>query len=137
MGYPPSGEEGAELGALQIGILVELTEVPEEAVEAGFNPFVDNPDAYGWQWFIFLNVMTILLQFSYGPYLQQYAAMDKPKTVSRSYLLGAIFGFGRGLVIFGLGVATVAALGKMPPADMAGAAMSATEWATPVPTFKV
>jgi SSS family solute:Na+ symporter len=94
---------------------------------AGFNPFADNADAYGWQWFIFLNVMTILLQFSYGPYLQQYAAMDKPKTVSRSYLLGAIFGFGRGLIIFGLGVAAVAALGKSAPSQFAH--LSATEWA--------
>ena len=94
---------------------------------AGFNPFADNPDAYGWQWFIFLNVMTILLQFSYGPYLQQYAAMDKPKTVSRSYLLSAIFGFGRGLVIFGLGVAAVAALGKGAPPGLGH--LSATEWA--------
>ena len=93
---------------------------------AGLNPFAGNADAYGWQWFIFLNVMTILLQFSYGPYLQQYAAMDKPKTVSRSYLLGAVFGFGRGLVIFGLGVAAVSALGKAPPAAVGP--LSATEW---------
>jgi solute:Na+ symporter, SSS family len=96
---------------------------------AGFNPFADNPDAYGWQWFIFLNVMTILLQFSYGPYLQQYAAMDKPKTVSRSYLLGAIFGFGRGLIVFGLGVAACAALGKVAPPALAHLNLSPTEWA--------
>ena len=83
--------------------------------QAGVNPFADNPDAYGIQWFLFLNVMTILLQFSYGPYLQQYASMDRPKTVSRSYLLGGIFGFGRSLIVFGLGVATVAAIGKSQP----------------------
>jgi SSS family solute:Na+ symporter len=97
--------------------------------EASVNPFVNNADAYGWQWFIFLNVMTILLQFSYGPYLQQYAAMDKPKTVSRSYLLGAIFGFGRGLIVFGLGVAAVAALGKVAPAELSHLNLSPTEWA--------
>lgn len=96
---------------------------------AGFNPFADNPDAYGWQWFIFLNLMTILLQFSYGPYLQQYAAMDKPKTVSRSYLLSAIFGFGRGLVVFGLGAAAVAALGRGVPVELSAAGFTATEWA--------
>lgn len=111
------------------GLQTVWTGLENNLKEAGVNPFADNPEAYGWQWFIFLNVMTILLQFSYGPYLQQYAAMDKPKTVSRSYLLGAIFGFGRGLVIFGLGVATLAALGKVPPAEGLGATMNATEWA--------
>jgi len=92
---------------------------------AGVNPFSDNPDAYGLQWFLFLNVMTILLQFSYGPYLQQYAAMDKPKTVSRSYLLSAIFGFGRGLIVFGLGVAAVSVIGKSQPAHLS---LSSAEW---------
>jgi SSS family solute:Na+ symporter len=104
---------------------------------AGVNPFADNPDAYGFQWFIFLNLMTILLQFSYGPYLQQYAAMDKPKTVSRSYLLSAIFGFGRGLIIFGLGVAAVAVIGKAQPAGMS---LNPTEWvnfATPYYLSKI
>lgn len=119
---------GAGAGFLP-GLQTVWTGMENHLHAAGVNPFVDNPDAYGWQWFIFLNVMTILLQFSYGPYLQQYAAMDKPKTVSRSYLLGAIFGFGRGLVIFGLGVAALAAFGKTPPADGVHAAMSATEWA--------
>ena len=84
----------------------------------GVNPFSAGKDAYGFQWFLFLNLMTILLQFSYGPYLQQYAAMDKPKTVSRSYLLSAIFGFGRSLIIFGLGVAAVSFLGRSQPASM-------------------
>ncbi len=93
---------------------------------AGVNPFADNPGAYGIQWFLFLNVMTILLQFSYGPYLQQYAAMDRPKTASRTYLLGTVFGFGRSLIIFGLGVATVAAIGKLQPASTN---YSVTEWA--------
>lgn len=104
---------------------------------AGVNPFADSPDAYGFQWFLFLNVMTILLQFSYGPYLQQYAAMDKPKTVSRSYLLSAIFGFGRGLIVFGLGVAAVSAIGKVQPVGMS---MSENEWinyATPYYLAKI
>ena len=97
------------------GLQSTWTGLENNLQEAGVNPFADNPDAYGLQWFLFLNVMTILLQFSYGPYLQQYAAMDRPKTVSRSYLLSGIFGFGRSLVIFGLGVATVAAIGKSQP----------------------
>lgn len=91
----------------------------------GVNPFAEGKDAYGFQWFLFLNLMTILLQFSYGPYLQQYAAMDKPKTVSRSYLLSAIFGFGRGLIIFGLGVAAVSMLGRSQPEGMN---LSETAW---------
>lgn len=97
---------------------------------AGVNPFVNDPHAYGWQFFIFLNLMTILLQFSYGPYLQQYAAMDKPRTVSRSYLLSAIFGFGRSLIIFGIGVAAVAALGvNKIPLNLAASGINETEWA--------
>jgi len=92
---------------------------------AGLNPFAAGSEAYGWRWFIWLNVMTILLQFSYGPYLQQYASMDKPKTVSRSYLLGTIFGSGRSLVIFGLGVAAVAVMGTHPPAFVH---TTKTEW---------
>ena len=103
----------------------------------GFNPFADNPDAYGVQWFLFLNVMTILLQFSYGPYLQQYASMDRPKTVSRSYLLSGIFGFGRALIIFGLGVATVAAIGRAQPSP---GSLTEAEWinhATPYYLAKI
>ena len=92
---------------------------------AGLNPFAAGSEAYGWRWFIWLNVMTILLQFSYGPYLQQYASMDKPKTVSRSYLLGTIFGSGRSLMIFGLGVAAVAVMGTNPPAFVH---TTKTEW---------
>jgi solute:Na+ symporter, SSS family len=95
---------------------------------AGVNPFANSPDAYGIQFFLFLNVMTILLQFSYGPYLQQYASMDKPRTVSRSFLLGAIFGFGRSLIIFGLGVAALAAMGKAMPDTVVG--VTANEWAS-------
>jgi SSS family solute:Na+ symporter len=99
--------------------------------EAGVNPFAENPGAYGFQWFIFMNMMTILMQFSYGPYLQQYAAMDRPKTVSRSYLLAGIFGFGRSLIIFGLGVATVAAIGTSPPTGLAISPAEWTNFATP------
>ncbi len=94
--------------------------------EASVNPFVDSPDAYGLEWFLFLNVMTILLQFSFGPYLQQYASMDRPKTVSRSYLLSVVFGFGRALIIIGLGVAAVAAIGKTQPSP---GQLTEAEWA--------
>lgn len=97
------------------GLQTTWTGLENNLQEAGVNPFADNPEAYGIQWFLFLNVMTILLQFSYGPYLQQYASMDRPKTVSRSYLLSGVFGFGRSLIIFGLGVATVAAIGRVQP----------------------
>jgi SSS family solute:Na+ symporter len=107
------------------GLQTTWTGLENNLQEAGVNPFADNPDAYGIQWFLFLNVMTILLQFSYGPYLQQYASMDRPKTVSRSYLLSGVFGFGRSLIIFGLGVATVAAIGKSPPV---ASQFSAAEW---------
>jgi SSS family solute:Na+ symporter len=85
---------------------------------AGVHPFADSPGSYGVQWFIWLNVMTILLQFSYGPYLQKYAAMDKPKTVSRSYLLGQLVGGGKALIVFGIGVGAVAAMGSRPPAGL-------------------
>ncbi|GEM_PF-1425149 len=94
----------------------------------GVNPFVNDPKSYGIQFFIFLNVMTILLQFSYGPYLQQYAAMDKPRTVSRSYLLSAIFGFGRSLIIFAIGVAALSAMGMAMPESVAAKGVTPTEW---------
>jgi SSS family solute:Na+ symporter len=97
------------------GLQTTWTGLEDHLQEAGVNPFADSHDAYGVQWFLFLNLMTILLQFSYGPYLQQYASMDRPKTVSRSYLLSGIFGFGRSLIIFGLGVATVAVIGRSQP----------------------
>ncbi len=114
------------------GMQATWTGLENELAEAGVNPFAGSGDAYGIQWFLFLNVMTILLQFSYGPYLQQYASMDRPKSVSRSYLLSGVFGFGRSLIIFGLGVATVAAIGRNAPL---GSNFTATEWinyATPV-----
>jgi solute:Na+ symporter, SSS family len=98
---------------------------------AGVHPFANSPESYGIQWFLWLNVMTILLQFSYGPYLQKYAAMDKPKTVSRSYLLGQLIGGGKALIVFGVGVGAVAALGKTPPAHFAGDATAWQNMATP------
>lgn len=107
------------------GLQATWTGLENQLQEAGVNPFSESGDSYGIQWFLFLNVMTILLQFSYGPYLQQYASMDRPKTVSRSYLLSGVFGFGRSLIIFGLGVATVAAIGKAQP--VAGQ-FTETEW---------
>ena len=86
---------------------------------SGLNPFASGGNAYGWRWFLWLNVMTILLQFSYGPYLQQYASMDKPKTVSRAILIGGIFGSGRSFIILGIGVAAAAAMGLQAPAHLA------------------
>src|SRR5262245_23287975 len=35
MGAPPVGQERAELGALEVSVLVELGQVPEEALDAG------------------------------------------------------------------------------------------------------
>jgi len=94
---------------------------------SGFNPFASGGESYGLTWFVWLNVMTILLQFSYGPYLQKYASMDKPKTVSRAFLLGGLFGSGRAFIILGLGVAALVALGKTVPA---GVEVTATAWQT-------
>lgn len=94
---------------------------------SGFNPFADGGESYGLTWFVWLNVMTILLQCSYGPYLQKYASMDKPKTVSRAFLLGTIFGSGRAFIILGLGVAALVVVGKTVPA---GVDVSATAWQT-------
>jgi solute:Na+ symporter, SSS family len=82
---------------------------------AGFNPFASEGESYGVTWFAWLMAMTILLQFSYGPYLQKYASMDRPKTVSQAYLLGQVFGNGRTFVIIGLGVAALVALGPQSP----------------------
>lgn len=119
----PAGTTG-----FQPGLQAMWSGLEEKLRLSGVNPFAGSPDAYGIQFFLFLNLMTILLQFSYGPYLQQYATMDKPRTVSRSYLLSAIFGFGRSLIIFGLGVAALAAIGKTMPATVTG--VTATEWAS-------
>jgi len=82
---------------------------------AGIYPFTGDDGSYGVVFWLWMCTMSILLQFSYGPYLQKYASMDKPKTVSRSYLLGYLFGNGRAFVILALGVAALVALGTSQP----------------------
>jgi SSS family solute:Na+ symporter len=77
----------------------------------GFYPFAAEGDSYGFIWFAWLLTMSILLQFSYGPYLQKYASMDKPRTASLSYLFGSVFGNGRTFLILFLGVGALAAVG--------------------------
>jgi SSS family solute:Na+ symporter len=93
---------------------------------AGLNPFSSSGNAYGLRWFLWLNVMTILLQFSFGPYLQKYAAMDKPRTVSLSYLLGQVLGVNKALIVIGLGVGALAALGATSTGETAG--IAAQDW---------
>jgi Na+/proline symporter len=92
---------------------------------AAFYPFTGEAGSYGFVWFCWMMTMSILMQFSYGPYLQKYASMDKPKTVSRAYLLGTIFGNGRTFLIMGLGVAALAGMGTVVPQ---GVDASATLW---------
>jgi SSS family solute:Na+ symporter len=93
----------------------------------GVYPFAGDASSYGWVWFLWLVTMSILLQFSYGPYLQKYATMDRPKTVSRSYLIGSLCGNGRTFAIMGLGVVALAVLGTAAPAS---AGVSDHVWAT-------
>ena len=69
----------------------------------GFYSFAPGSE-YGLSYFLWVMCMSILLQFSYGPYLQKYASMDKPKTARKSYLLGMVFSMGRTYIIMGLGV---------------------------------
>ncbi|MFV0416436.1 MAG: sodium:solute symporter [Chthoniobacterales bacterium] len=92
---------------------------------AGFYPFAADSDAYGFIWFSWLITMSILLQFSYGPYLQRYASMDKPKTVKLSYLISSLFGKGRTILFIALGVAALAMWGTNAPEGIADA-----EWAS-------
>lgn len=92
-----------------------------------FYPFTGEKDSYGMSWFLWMMIMTILLQVSYGPYLQKYASMDKPKTVARSYLFGSLFGNGRTFMIIGLGVAALVSIGPHPPA---GLHIGGTVWQT-------
>lgn len=82
---------------------------------AGIYPFTGEEGSYGVMFWLWMCAMSILLQFSYGPYLQKYASMDKPKTVSRSYLLGYLFGNGRTFVILALGVVALVTLGTTQP----------------------
>ena len=83
--------------------------------KAGFYPFTGEKGNYSVIWFLWLILMSILLQFSYGPYLQKYASMDKPKTVRISTLFGMLFGTGRTFIIIGLGVFALIALGSATP----------------------
>jgi SSS family solute:Na+ symporter len=82
--------------------------------KAAFNPFATEGNSYGPVWFAWLITMTILMQFSYGPYLQKYAAMDRPKTVSRSYLIGSLFANGRTYIILAIGVCAMVVMGSRP-----------------------
>jgi SSS family solute:Na+ symporter len=86
---------------------------------------------YGIFYFLWLTIMSILLQFSYGPYLQKYASMDKPKTARRSYLIGMIFGQGRTYIIIGIGAAALAALGPDAPSSINVAPYIWNSMATP------
>lgn len=97
--------------ASHLGLQNIWTSLEEGRGLAGFYPFASGGDAYGIVWFSWLIIMAILLQFSYGPYLQRYASMDKPKTVALSYLVGSIFGNGRTFLIIALGVGALAAWG--------------------------
>jgi len=96
----------------------------------GVFPFGKDSE-YGIFYFLWLTLMSVLLQFSYGPYLQKYASMDKPKTVSRSYLIGHIFGSGRTFIIMGIGVAALVVLGPAGPEGI-----SSTQWSSiATPTY--
>lgn len=88
-------------------------------------PFAGREGGYSIVWFLWMIIMSILLQFSYGPYLQKYASMDRPKTASLSYLVGSLFGNGRTFVIMALGVAALAMMG---PDQPAGLEITATSW---------
>lgn len=99
-----------------VGIKGMWDSIAEHKGLAGFYSFAPGSD-YGLFYFLWLILMSILLQFSYGPYLQKYASMDKPKTVSRSYMIGLIFSNGRMFVILAFGVAAMIALGPDIPQD--------------------
>ena len=94
-----------------------------------FYPFAKGSE-YGYTFFLWTTVMAILLQFSYGPYLQKYASMDKPKTVSRSYLLGMIFSQGRTYIILGIGVIAMVVVGSQVPEGVNAATWKSN--ATPI-----
>lgn len=94
---------------------------------AGLHPFTGEDGSYGIVFWLWMCTMSILLQFSYGPYLQKYASMDKPKTVSRSYLIGYLFGNGRAFVILSLGVIALVSLGTSQPT---GIQVGEHEWSS-------
>ncbi len=113
------------MGIGEVGLQRVWSALEDTRGIAGFNPFAAEDASYGFTWFAWMMLMGILLQFSYGPYLQKYASMDRPKSVSRSYLLGSLFGNGRTFAIMGLGVAALAVVGTSPPADLN---VSETAW---------
>jgi len=86
--------------------------------KAGVYPCTGEKGSYGVIWFLWLLIMSILLQFSYGPYLQKYASMDRPRTVRLSALLGGLFGSGRTFVILGLGVLALVSMGSHAPSGI-------------------
>ncbi len=114
-----------------IGLQRLWTNLEETKGLSGFYPFAEDGDSYGFTWFAWLLTMTILLQFSYGPYLQKMASMDRPKTVSRAYLLGTVFSNGRTFVILGLGVCALAVLGEVPPEGLVTSPEMWNQIATP------
>ncbi len=109
----------------QSGLQAYWTNLEKNLGKAAFYPFTGTDGNYGILFFLWSTLMGILLQFSYGPYLQKYASMDKPKTVSRSYFLGAMFVSGRLFLVMGFGVATLASLGTTVPADFH---LAAADW---------
>jgi solute:Na+ symporter, SSS family len=115
----------------EVGLQTYWTNLENNLGLSGFYPFTGDQHSYGWLFFAWSSLMAILLQFSYGPYLQKYASMDKPKTVSRSYMLGVLFGSGRLFLIMGFGVATLAALGPNQPADFVMENAGWSQMATP------
>ena len=108
------------------GLQAYWTGMEQAKGASGFYPFSGEGDSYSVIWFLWMTVMSILLQFSYGPYLQKYASMDRPKTASRSYLWGTLFGNGRTFIILALGVAALGAIGSGIPS---GVSVGKTEWA--------
>ena len=114
-----------------LGVPGLWSELEREKGLAGVYPFAEDREAYGVTYFAWLLMMSILLQFSYGPYLQKYASMDKPKTVSRSYMLGLLFGNGRTFVILALGVTALVVLGSGAPEDIEASKTAWARMATP------
>ena len=108
------------------GLQAYWTGMEQAKGAAGFYPFSGEGGSYSIIWFLWMILMGILLQFSYGPYLQKYASMDRPKTASRSYLWGTLFGNGRTFIVLALGVAALGAMGTGIPS---GVSVGKTEWA--------
>ncbi len=110
-----------------VGLQTLWGKLEESRGLAGVYPFAEHGNSYGVVWFAWLMVMSVLLQFSYGPYLQKYASMDKPRTASLSFLIGSLFGNGRTFIIMAWGVGALAVLG---PVALAGHAENT--WASTV-----